>query len=153
MRILLATDGSEFGDLAAAQCGELISGLSDSVLETVFVKIITVSDYIVDFESEAFISEKEFVDELEQAINKRTSEILECAEKIVRNKNKELQIETEMFSGSPKKLIVKDAEKWNADLIVVGSHGYGFWKRALLGSVSDAVVHHAPCSVLVVRKS
>ena len=37
------------------------------------------------------------------------------------------------------------------DLIVVGSHGRGFWGR-LLGSVSDGVVHHAPCSVLVVRK-
>ncbi len=51
----------------------------------------------------------------------------------------------------PKESIVEEAQKWSADLIVLGSHGYGFWERMLLGSVSNAVVHHAPCSVLIVR--
>lgn len=153
MRILLATDGSEYGDKAAAQCGELISGFSKSALEQVVVKIFTVSDYIVDFDSGEFISEEDFAEQLEQAIYNRSSEILKCAEKLVRYNNRELQIETEFSIGSAKKLIVKEAEKWRADLVFVGSHGYGFWKRALLGSVSDAVVHHVPCSVLVVRKS
>ena len=36
---------------------------------------------------------------------------------------------------------------------VAGSHGYGFWERNLLGSVSDAVVHQAHCTVLVVRSA
>ena len=40
---------------------------------------------------------------------------------------------------------------WKADLIVVGSHGYPTWERLLLGSVSQAVVSHAKCSVEVVR--
>ncbi len=153
MRILLATDGSEYGDLAAAQCGELISGFSESLLEHVVVKILTVSDYIVDFDSEDFISEEEFTEQLEDAISKRSSEILKCAKKIVRYNNRTLQIEIDYAIGLPKKLIVEEAERWNADLVVVGSHGRGFWGRNLLGSVSDAVVQNAPCSVLVVRKS
>jgi nucleotide-binding universal stress UspA family protein len=60
-------------------------------------------------------------------------------------------IETEVLGGAPQRAIVERARDWGADLIVVGSHGYGFWSRALLGSISNAVVNHAPCSVLVVR--
>lgn len=37
------------------------------------------------------------------------------------------------------------------DVVVIGSHGSGFLKRVLLGSVSNYVLHHAPCPVLVVR--
>jgi nucleotide-binding universal stress UspA family protein len=48
-------------------------------------------------------------------------------------------------------VILDEAEKWKADLIVVGSHGYPAWERLLLGSVSQAVVSHAKCSVEVVR--
>jgi nucleotide-binding universal stress UspA family protein len=55
------------------------------------------------------------------------------------------------MNGPAAKEIIDKAERWRADLIVVGSHGYGFWGR-LLGSVSNYVVHNAPCSVLVVRK-
>ena len=47
--------------------------------------------------------------------------------------------------------IVSEAEAWPADLIVLGSRGLGAIKRALLGSVSTHVLHHAPCSIEVVR--
>ena len=47
---------------------------------------------------------------------------------------------------------VETAEEFGSDLIIVGSHGYSRWERLLLGSVSQSVVHHAPCSVLVVRE-
>jgi nucleotide-binding universal stress UspA family protein len=53
--------------------------------------------------------------------------------------------------GSPKQTILEQAEGWGADLIVVGSHGYGTWERLLLGSVSLAVASHAHCSVEIVR--
>lgn len=62
-----------------------------------------------------------------------------------------VEITTELLAGSPENQIVETAEKFQADLIIVGSHGYNTWERLLLGSVSDSVVHHAPCSVLVVR--
>lgn len=63
-----------------------------------------------------------------------------------------LEIMTEVLVGSPKRLIVEEAEKWGADLIIVGSHGYRSWERMLLGSVSQAVALHAECSVEIVRK-
>lgn len=66
---------------------------------------------------------------------------------------KKLDIETAVTWGTPKRTIVEEAEKWEADLIVVGSHGYGNIKRFLLGSVSQAVAVHAHCSVEIVRCS
>ena len=47
--------------------------------------------------------------------------------------------------------IVHLAEEIDADLIVIGSRGFGGLKRALLGNVADSVVRHAHCPVLVVR--
>jgi nucleotide-binding universal stress UspA family protein len=53
--------------------------------------------------------------------------------------------------GSPVTEIVKAAKDWPADLIVIGSHGRGGIRRALLGSVAEGVMRQAPCPVLVVR--
>ena len=56
-----------------------------------------------------------------------------------------------VFSGNAKEVILEEARKWDADLIVVGSHGRRGFKRFLLGSVSEAVAMNAHCSVVVVR--
>ena len=53
--------------------------------------------------------------------------------------------------GHAAEQIVRVAEEEDVDLIVMGSRGLSEWKALLLGSVSDHVVHHAHCSVLVVR--
>lgn len=53
--------------------------------------------------------------------------------------------------GLPLTEIVNAAKDWPADLIVIGSHGRGGITRALLGSVAEGVMRHAPCPVLVVR--
>lgn len=64
---------------------------------------------------------------------------------------RDLQIVTEVIEGPAKHAILAEAERWMPDLIVVGSHGYGALGRFFLGSVSFAVVTHAPCSVEIVR--
>ena len=53
--------------------------------------------------------------------------------------------------GNPGKQICKTAREWSADLTVVGRTGRTGLEEAFLGSVSNHVVHHAPCSVLVVQ--
>jgi nucleotide-binding universal stress UspA family protein len=53
--------------------------------------------------------------------------------------------------GAPSNEIVKAAEEWSADLLVIGSHGRGGTQRALLGSVAETVMRHAPCPLVVVR--
>jgi nucleotide-binding universal stress UspA family protein len=56
-----------------------------------------------------------------------------------------------VLSGHAKEAILEEAQKWDADLLVVGSHGRRGFKRFLLGSVSEAVAMNAPCSVVIVR--
>jgi universal stress protein A len=53
--------------------------------------------------------------------------------------------------GEPGEEIVTAAQDWGADLIVIGSHGRHGLTRALVGSVAESVMRHAPCPVLVVR--
>jgi nucleotide-binding universal stress UspA family protein len=55
-------------------------------------------------------------------------------------------------SGDPKILIIENAAKWQADLIIMGSRGWSILNEFPLESVSEAVVRHTPCSVEVVRK-
>ena len=62
-----------------------------------------------------------------------------------------LSVTSNVLSGNPKEVILEEARKWDADLIVVGSHGRRGIKRFLLGSVSEAVAMNAHCSVVVVR--
>lgn len=56
-----------------------------------------------------------------------------------------------LLEGRPKDVILDEAERWGADLIVLGSHGYGAIRRLFLGSVSLAVALNASCSVEIVR--
>ena len=69
------------------------------------------------------------------------------------DKATETGINTEytQVSGNPGRIICELANTWDADLILVGSRGLKGIKEMFLGSVSNYVTHHAPCSVLIVR--
>jgi nucleotide-binding universal stress UspA family protein len=54
--------------------------------------------------------------------------------------------------ADPRHGIVDQARAWKPDLIVMGSHGRRGLDRLLLGSVAEAVLRHAPCSVEIVRE-
>ena len=85
-----------------------------------------------------------------EEVKTREAEMLDgVAEKL---RSSGLTVETMVRDGDPRTRIVDEAREWSADLIVVGSHGYTGLKRLLLGSVAQAVVDHAPCSVKVVHK-
>lgn len=55
-------------------------------------------------------------------------------------------------TGSPATTIVRAAEEKKADLLVIGTHGHHGWRRALLGSVAESVLHTAKCPVLTVSR-
>ena len=60
--------------------------------------------------------------------------------------------ETHLREGRAAEEIVEVAEEIDAGLIVMGSRGHGRLRRALMGSVSEAVVRHAHCPVTIVRE-
>jgi nucleotide-binding universal stress UspA family protein len=61
------------------------------------------------------------------------------------------EVEHQHLTGRPWEVIVDRATALGCDLIVMGTHGSGGLRRALLGSVAEQVVRHATCSVLVAR--
>ena len=148
MKILLATDGSRHSE-KAVETAALFGFPARSE-----IKIITVAETPLpanlDIYGGGFVPPTA---ELEIIAHDNALQVLENTKQKLQKKFLEgnVVITTEVLFGTPESKIVQTAEKMNADLIIVGSHGYNTWERLLLGSVSDSVVHHAPCSVLVVR--
>ncbi len=62
-----------------------------------------------------------------------------------------LQVESSYVMGEPQAEICAIANTWEADLLVIGRRGLQGIGEILLGSVSNYVLHHAPCSVLIVQ--
>jgi len=62
------------------------------------------------------------------------------------------QVRSEIWYGDPALELIEGAERNQADLIVVGSHGHSAVERFFMGSVSEKLLHHAPCSVLIVKR-
>jgi len=149
MKILIATDGSKFSENAIEKVAGFI--LSDTSNE---IKVITVVEPFTPMAPDTFGVAIDYYREAEKAASENAAESVKkaCDELQEKFGDLEINIKSDVIKGKyPKHAIVDEASEWGADLIVVGSHGYGFWDRMLLGSVSSAVVHHAPCSVLVVR--
>jgi universal stress protein A len=76
-----------------------------------------------------------------------------AAELVLRGRRDQVPTSFLIWEGDPAESIIDAAQSEGADMIVVGSHGRGALGRALIGSVSDQVVRHAPCPILVVRSA
>jgi nucleotide-binding universal stress UspA family protein len=86
---------------------------------------------------------------LEDAKRAAQSLVKAAAEKLAASGHK---VTTEVLAGFPRKEVVACAKEWEADLLLVGSHGQGAVKRFLMGSVAQAVLRTAPCSIEIVRR-
>ena len=139
--ILLATDGSEEAQLAATTATDLAEK-TNSELHVVTVgpdyPLYELPEHPADFEDVLRENRREAKEMLEQ----QAKQIEEAGVTIN---------ETHLREGRAAEEIVEVAEEIGAGLIVMGSRGYGRLRRALLGSVSDAVVRHAHCPVTIVR--
>lgn len=148
MKILITTDGSDFSRAAVEKCCRIINRPEETA-----VKIVSVYEVFVPID--AFTAPADFSEEMENSAREQAEEFADQAVAQIREcfpESTGIDLSVQISMGSPDQILLETAEEWSADLIVVGSHGRGFWGRMLLGSVSDSLVHHAPCSVLVVRK-
>jgi nucleotide-binding universal stress UspA family protein len=146
MKILLAVDGSDCSWAAvdeiarrpwpAKSCVRILS-----VVEPPFLPTMETWELPGDYRHH-----------LEQAGMEEAQDAIENAEKRIRESQKTaLEISARIIEGYTVTEILDEAASWNADLIVLGSHGRRGLKRFLLGSVSSAVASHADCSVEIVR--
>ena len=146
MKILLAVDGSPCSDVAVEEVARRPWPQGSTV------KVLTVVENTpaVPLTPEAWALPPNYFEELDGALRQQGRNIVEHALQKLKS-NKTVLTDAILAPGSPRPTILDEAEDWGADLIVMGSHGYGALKRFLLGSVSQAVVSHAKCSVEVVR--
>lgn len=146
MKILLAVDGSAASEEAIAEI------INRPWPEQTQLKVITAFETPIMVGMEPWAAGPMYFDELVKAASSAANTVLENTLTKLRSAvGTKLKITGEVIQGSPKQVIVEEAEDWGADLIVMGSRGLGAWNRLLLGSVSNAVVHHAKCSVEIVR--
>jgi nucleotide-binding universal stress UspA family protein len=147
-KILLATDASKEADLALQTATELAKS-TGSELHVVYVEAASYVFPTTDWET---FGGEELPTRLDEAAEEAAR--IKVDEQVQRIREADGQLaRAHARVGFPDAEIVDLAEELGAGLIVMGSRGLGSVRRALMGSVSMSVVHHAHCSVLVVRGS
>jgi nucleotide-binding universal stress UspA family protein len=147
MKLLLATDGSEFSNAAVREVirrfppkdtevriVHAVEWMKDMPLYAQFGQGPTAAHDAVEHRNRSF--------ELAELLVAKTAEELEAAG---------FRTSVRTLDTDPAHAIIGSARDWGADLIVLGSHGRRGLERLILGSVADSVVRRAPCSVHVVR--
>jgi nucleotide-binding universal stress UspA family protein len=146
-RILLATDSSEEAVLAAKSASDL-ANKTGSELHIVYVRPRIRPHYPGYYIGPEIVEgaearEREHLDRAAQHLLDTQAEQIQAAGGRV--------TQSYLRVGKPEEEIVALAEELGARLIMLGSRGRGGVRRALMGSVSDSVVRHAHCPVMVVR--
>jgi nucleotide-binding universal stress UspA family protein len=150
IKILLAVDGSESSDAAI----EEIAGRPWPRRSEVI--IISIVHLPFTPTPETWALPESYYSQLERAGREQAESAIDRAVTRLRESNAErevpLTLMNEVILGHAEERIIETANEWGADLVVLGSHGRRGFERFLLGSVSQAVAYHAPCSVEIVRK-
>jgi nucleotide-binding universal stress UspA family protein len=142
-RILVPVDGSE-----ASNSG-LREAIKISGSETRLRLLHAVDDFIP---TGGVAGEGYYAADFLEALRKDGNEILRKCEALVKEHGVTAETElVENLSGGTANIIVKDAETWGAELIVLGTHGRRGLKRLVMGSDAEEVVRLTPVPVLLVR--
>ncbi len=144
MKILLPVDGSGFSDAAVQEVAQRPwPGGTE-------VEVLSVAQTLPEYPDTQLMGHSVRLESLKRE-TKRAQENVDDAVGELTHNTAGLTVTTKVLEGVVKDEILHEAANWGADLIVMGSHGYNAAMRLLLGSVSQAVSLHAPCSVEIVR--
>jgi nucleotide-binding universal stress UspA family protein len=144
MRVLVATDGSECS--TAALRGIARRSWPDG---SVF-RLISIPEPFMPLSEFPQFEMKE-IEKLNTEAIKDATRYAEAGAAILHKAGLEAEADTPLPRETDAREIVKEAERWHAGMIVLGSHGRRGFERLMIGSVSEHVALHAPCSVEVIR--
>ncbi|MEG4498993.1 universal stress protein [Microcoleus sp. F10-C6] len=156
-KIFVALDDSELGHRVFVQALELAVNDRAEVMLFNCVTVSTMGETAVPIPVDLGMN-VELMDQAYQAQRLRLEREVKHGSGLLKNycdaaANKGLQVEFDCKTdGDPGHCICESAENWGADLIVLGRRGRTGFTEAFLGSVSNYVVHHASCSVLVIQE-
>jgi nucleotide-binding universal stress UspA family protein len=142
-KILLACDGSREADLAARTAAELANN-TNSELHLISVPDSTYHSVDLGYSYATY-------EEAIEAVKGETRTFLDEQVQKVQEAGGSVKEAHPRTDEPPEKAIIRLAEELEVGLIVMGSRGLGGVRRALMGSVSDFVVRHAHCPVMIVR--
>lgn len=141
--ILFATDGSPSAEEARKEAFELAQRFDAPLL------VVSVAHAALPAVGYAGFGYSNVVAELTQAEHHRVQKLLATVAETAAQAD--VRCSTVAADGFAVEEICRLASQYDAQLIVVGSHGWGAARRFFSGSVSTGLVHSAPCPVLVVR--
>lgn len=142
MKVIIATDGSKYSQAAVESlCSRQWPSESHFLVLSVAEPLISVLDpMLAPYECAALVD-----------IRKQHDEFAETAAAEIRRHLPNCRTIAEVVDGNAADQIVHKATEWGADFIIVGSHGRSGLEKFLLGSVAEAVVSRAGCSVEVIK--
>ena len=144
-RIMVAVDGSENSKRAAQWAVDLAKREGSSLFVVSVVPTPTYSSTTVGTTTSSPV--KEFMDRARTEAENNVQEVVNMATAGGVKVRGEIIENVPSVPGS----LTDYADEWKVQLIVVGTRGLSGFRKLLLGSVSSALVSHAPCSVLIVR--
>ncbi|XVF72728.1 hypothetical protein PTKIN_Ptkin12aG0143600 [Pterospermum kingtungense] len=149
-KIVVAVDESEESMYALSWClGNLISQSTTNKLVLLYVK--PPPPVYSSFDAAGYMLSGDVVRALEKYGSDLVNSVMGRAEAICGKFGSNIKVERIVQSGDAKDAICSTVDKIKADTLVMGSHGYGFFKRAILGSVSDHCAKHVKCPVVIVK--
>ena len=141
-KILVATDGSKYSNAAASEAVAIAKRCGANLIAASVVPYESISPLgIVHSEMQWEL----VTQESRKAAESNIKNVKEIAEK------EDVKIEELILEGRPYEAIINAAKEKRVDLIVVGSHGRTGLDRLLMGSVTERIIGHAECAVLVVK--
>ena len=151
LKIMLATDGSEYSIAAAKSIASRPWPKGSQVKVVSAVELIVLDNQISGYPLSP-VYPQSLLDELMNNSHIRAKEAVENARGILAGAKWNVVSGETTPLGDPRIVVLDEAKEWGADLIVLGSHGRRGFNRMMLGSVSESVAIHAHCSVEVIRK-
>lgn len=159
MKLLFGYDGSSYADAALddlrragipPEVEALVVSVGDAFINTPLAGHEVIERTFTSTRAQTIIEE----------VNKQACQSMKEANKLAANASERLYsffpdwlVRVETLSGVPSAELIRKADEWDADLIVVGSQGRSALARFFLGSVSQTVVTESRCSVRVARRA
>ena len=139
-KILVPVDGSENSFRALEQAIFLATKIQEAKITAL---------YVIEDPPSLYIYSPKIMEKVRADYESAYTKILERSKEMANKSG--INIHTVLVEGDPASKIIGYSEMEKIDIIIIGSRGMGKFKELILGSVSNKVLHHAKCSVMVVR--
>jgi nucleotide-binding universal stress UspA family protein len=156
-KILVALDHSDSSNLVFEKALNLAKALNAQMMlvhvvsaeESISPRMMPTGSILGGYSEIASVSFEQFRQDWQAYID-RGSQMLQA--RVEQASEAGVAAQFQQLSGGTGIQICESAKTWNADLIVIGRRGYSGLKEFIMGSVSNYVLHHAPCSVMIIHQ-